>query len=136
MSPEPVTRAVNLPLQRTSASPDPVTDTLVFVDFKSNPWKSPEPVTPAFKFSVDPFIVKSPDPEILPIAFLAWIFKIISPDPDNTASKLVERIISSFHKSPEPESDTASISSKGTFMVIVLFLLGVNCFPFSVLIKV
>ena len=63
ISPDPVTLALRSPLQTTATSPEPATFASTSVTCKSKPWKSPEPVTPAFKSLVLPFSVKSPEPE-------------------------------------------------------------------------
>jgi len=131
ISPDPDTRAFKLSLLTTSASPDPAIETTVWLDCKPKPCISPEPANLAVRLFVLPFNVRSPEPAKLPLTEDASTFKTTSPDPANDTSRLVAVIVSSFHKSPEPASDTLEISLKGIVILIVLFQLGLKLIFFS-----
>src|SRR5690606_4502454 len=122
--PDPATLAFKLSRLTTLASPEPLIKTSVLFDFKSEALKSPEPETLTFKLFVEPLRVKSPEPDKVPFTVVEFKFKTISPEPARDTFKLLDVMMSLFHKSPDPESDMAFISLKGMVIFMPLFLLG------------
>src|SRR5690606_1951716 len=124
--PEPLTLAFKESLLTTSASPEPVKDTSVWLDSNLDASKSPDPETLTSKLFVEPVRVKSPDPDKLLFTFSASIFRVTFPEPAKDTSKLEAEITFLFLKSPEPARDTFVISLNGMVILIVSPLLGLR----------